>query len=358
MKIEVKDNEKILSQVEDSDFKEDAFIFSEEVDTIEMFVFTERSDLKKLTLPETLTTIRNGAFANCTNLEAINLDNVTTIDTFAFENCNNLKSLSLTSIEYLAPDVFTDCKNLQVLSLNSPRLKKIENMLLNQCSSLKTLILSGSIVQIEQSAFNGCNGLEYILIDTENNEDFERIKNLLPSVLKHRVYPMALLADIQSYQVLSLEQFELACNVFEFAELPLHLTVKHINPYFRPFPQEMLLQQAFNAVPLPTNKKDLARYKQELEHVTQRYITIYKLSCYLKSIEKGPSIFVDSDTTKLLKKLIHSLHKGELSELTAEEKKLIRESKMLLQLITPEVMQELGLNEDTSPPLMSDVSFK
>ena len=56
--------------------------------------FSNNSELKTVTLPDTVTTLGANAFANCTSLEAIFIPaSVTSIERRAFYGCNNLKDI-------------------------------------------------------------------------------------------------------------------------------------------------------------------------------------------------------------------------------------------------------------------------
>jgi hypothetical protein len=60
--------------------------------------FARSPNLKKVTLPNTLTTIEDGVFQFCTKLETINLDNVTQIYSSAFEGCTSLDAATRAKI--------------------------------------------------------------------------------------------------------------------------------------------------------------------------------------------------------------------------------------------------------------------
>lgn len=73
-------------------------------------------NLTNITLPNTLTTIGEWAFAGCRSLENIIIpDSVTTIGTQAFENCTGLTEIIIPkSVTTIGSRVFNECSNLTV----------------------------------------------------------------------------------------------------------------------------------------------------------------------------------------------------------------------------------------------------
>ena len=74
-----------------------------------------------VTIPEGVTTIGEGAFANCTSLESIILpEGVTTIEESAFEGCNSLESITLPEgVTTIGEGAFSSCTSLESITLNS-----------------------------------------------------------------------------------------------------------------------------------------------------------------------------------------------------------------------------------------------
>lgn len=58
--------------------------------------FYNKTNLKSITLPKTLTYIKGCAFWGCTSLESVVIpDGVSTIEEYAFAECYNLKSVTI-----------------------------------------------------------------------------------------------------------------------------------------------------------------------------------------------------------------------------------------------------------------------
>ena len=76
--------------------------------------FMNKTTLKSVTLPNSITLIGNMAFAECTALETITIPNgVTSIELLSFSNCYNLASITIpNSVTTFGDGVFEGCINL------------------------------------------------------------------------------------------------------------------------------------------------------------------------------------------------------------------------------------------------------
>ena len=106
-------------------------------------MFTNTTNLGKITLPDTVTNIEESAFSGCSSLSYIRFSGgLTNIGTNAFSNCSALTVL-------LLPD----------------GLKTIEKCAFSDCSSLVNLFLPKSLTKIDNYAFKNCSqlkNLEYL----------------------------------------------------------------------------------------------------------------------------------------------------------------------------------------------------
>ena len=75
----------------------------------------------EIILPSTFKYIKDGAFANCTKLSTISIqDGVTSIGNYAFSNCYNLNSITLpNSVATIGEQVFSYCIRLTSVSLSN-----------------------------------------------------------------------------------------------------------------------------------------------------------------------------------------------------------------------------------------------
>ena len=90
--------------------------------------------LTSYTIPNSVTTIGYGAFANCSSLTSITIpDSVTSIGEWAFANCSSLTSVNIPdSVTSIGEDAFANC------------------------SSLTSITIPDSVTSIGEDAFSGC----------------------------------------------------------------------------------------------------------------------------------------------------------------------------------------------------------
>ena len=121
--------------------------------------------LKSIIIPDSVTSIGDGAFSECNSLKSINIpDTVTRIGRSAFEDCYSLTSInippSLTTIE---DRTFLGCHSLR--NTNIPdTVTSIEDYAFSECNSLKNINIPNGVTRIGDSAFFNCNSLISITI--------------------------------------------------------------------------------------------------------------------------------------------------------------------------------------------------
>ena len=111
-------------------------------------------------LPSTLTTIRYGAFQNCTQLREITIPaSVTFIEGGAFQNCSALSTIAIPqNVSYLGASAFSGCTSLTSATLPQG-ITKIASGLFENCSALNTVQVSDSLTAIGSRAFAGTSAL-------------------------------------------------------------------------------------------------------------------------------------------------------------------------------------------------------
>jgi hypothetical protein len=82
-------------------------------------VFSEKYNLKSITIPDSVKTIGNYAFYYCYGLTSIEIsENLTAIGEYAFYNCSNLKSVELPeSLTTIGNDAFQSCSGLTSITI-------------------------------------------------------------------------------------------------------------------------------------------------------------------------------------------------------------------------------------------------
>ena len=147
--------------------------------------FAFATNLKKITIPDTVVKIYDGAFIGCYSLtEIIIPDSVREIGTYAFlgatelekivfpENllkggvggfsfCFGLKEVECPKMEILPMGMFMHCPNLEKVIIPEG-VKTVSMQIFFDCTGLKEVVLPETLEEIEVGAFNGCTGLKTV----------------------------------------------------------------------------------------------------------------------------------------------------------------------------------------------------
>lgn len=128
-------------------------IVKEDITAICTLAFAN-TPVQTVQLPSTLTTIRYGAFQNCTALKQITLPkSMTFIEGGAFQNCSALTSISVPqNVTYLGASAFSGCTSLTSATLPQT-ITRISSGLFENCSSLTTVQASSALTSIGSRAF-------------------------------------------------------------------------------------------------------------------------------------------------------------------------------------------------------------
>ena len=118
-----------------------------------------------VTIPNSVTSIGEGAFKECSKLSSITIPNsVTSIGNRAFYKCSSLSSIvipnSVTSIERYA---FYECSKLSSITIPNS-VTSIGVHAFSYCTSLKSITIPNSVTSIGDAAFGGCSKLSSIVI--------------------------------------------------------------------------------------------------------------------------------------------------------------------------------------------------
>ena len=127
-------------------------------------VFQNCSELKSITLPDSLTYIGDYAFANLNNLESIVLpSHLVSLGDDAFYACENLTSITLPNgLEHMGAEVFYYCIGLESIIIPDS-VTYIGNDAFHSCENLTSVTIPASLTRLENGIFQNCPKLEQVV---------------------------------------------------------------------------------------------------------------------------------------------------------------------------------------------------
>ena len=123
------------------------------------------SNLKRIIIGDSVTTIGNYAFSACRSLTSVTISNsITTIGYSAFSGCSSLTSVTIpNSVTIISNEAFSGCSSLTSVTIPNS-VTTISGELFFHCSSLTSVIIPNSVTTIEPAAFVSCSSLTSISI--------------------------------------------------------------------------------------------------------------------------------------------------------------------------------------------------
>ncbi len=131
--------------------------------------FRNNADLEKVILQEGVEAIGEKAFQNCSKLTNIELpESLTEIGSFAFSWCSSLQEVTVPlKIEKINSNTFYICTSLTKVELPE-NLKEIGGAAFSNCSNLEYIYIPSNVSSIESSVFTSCTNLSNIEIASDN----------------------------------------------------------------------------------------------------------------------------------------------------------------------------------------------
>jgi len=128
-------------------------------------LYSDNKKVELLVIPDSVTTISEYAFYNCSSLVEVTFsDSVTSISRCAFSECENLESVKIgKNVDFIGESAFEACENLKEVSLFDG-IKRIEGHAFSNCYNLNAINFPDSVTEIGYSAFRGCSALTDITL--------------------------------------------------------------------------------------------------------------------------------------------------------------------------------------------------
>lgn len=148
-------------------------VFIDEFDEnkIKNYAFLNNKKLESYTVPDGITVIGKGAFADCTNLKSVYLsESVKIIEESAFQNCNALTEIIIPSdVYYIGERAFENCISLTSVTIPDG-IDEISASLFKGCKSLEEISLPQGVTKIGDEGFYGCESLKRAELSDNLNE--------------------------------------------------------------------------------------------------------------------------------------------------------------------------------------------
>ena len=119
-----------------------------------------KSNLEKVVIPNSVTTIDNAAFLDCTGLTSVTIPNsVKTIGTTAFNGCTGLTNVTIPGgVTYIGSQAFADCTGLTSVTIPIG-ITSIRDYTFDGCTGLTSVTIPDSVTSIGREAFDNCTSL-------------------------------------------------------------------------------------------------------------------------------------------------------------------------------------------------------
>ena len=185
-----KDKTELIQYPQSSEIIE--YIIPDSVTSIKNMAFFDCSSLASVTIPESVISIEFATFRGCSSLESITIpDSVTNIGNWAFRDCSSLTSIEIpNNVTSIGNSAFEGCSSLTSINVseNNKDYSSIDGILFNkdktelikypESKEITEYIVPDSVIYIDSLAFSGSSSLTSINV-SENNKDYSSIDGIL-----------------------------------------------------------------------------------------------------------------------------------------------------------------------------------
>ncbi|MCH5180475.1 MAG: leucine-rich repeat protein [Erysipelotrichales bacterium] len=156
------------------------YIGGKEVRFLDDTVFSGKTNVREVVIPNTIVEFGVSVFYNCKYLETVIFEDESKLEIighYAFYGCESLTSIQIPyGVNYIGIEAFYNCVALEnILFEDDCKLDKIGDYLFYGCNSLISITIPRNVTSIGSYAFSGCNNLTTIIF--ENGSKLETIYN-------------------------------------------------------------------------------------------------------------------------------------------------------------------------------------
>ncbi len=152
--------------------------------------------LTEASLAWDLAKINEGAFRNSSLTTVPLTDYITLIDAYAFAGCTKLETFSPTrSIIEIGESAFNGCASLKTLNFIGSSVTTLRDSAFSNCSALEQLELPETIIQLKTNCFSNCKNLSEVILRSPNLKMERYVFNLCDSLTS--IGPLNSDADIK-----------------------------------------------------------------------------------------------------------------------------------------------------------------
>ena len=205
----------------------------EKIETIGPGAFEDCPKLTEVTIPESVTSIGALAFAG-TGLHALTIKGPITMEERAFSACENLTSISLCDdIQTISFCGFQFNTSLETVTLPK-NLTSIEGQAFLHCSKLKSITIPEKVTEIKSNTFKDCIHLESITLPAGLTSFDDELTNCPPDCVIYyngKTAPDFLRDKLAGHKILCLRHVTFDANggkLNDSAEVPVYETEKII----------------------------------------------------------------------------------------------------------------------------------